>query len=621
MAINNLRARSLMAEDAGDSNALRAAPAAAPAASLDYRNIIAQAQATGFQPYAGDGPMQAIVNGLEVSPYFEGVGGSEQDSGAPQQVGYTISTPLGGTRYRTDVVDMNGNLLRSNVHDAGSDKYGLGDMAKLAAAALGANYLLPALAGGEAALGSAGIGGAESAAFADMAAGLTPEFGTTAAYNAAATPAVAAAAAPEIAAAAAPTAQLTPAAIEAGLGTPGYGYSAAAEASGLFNPATIGAGAALPFEVITPAAAGAAGAAAAAAPAATAATQAGTMAAAASPFAFLAPAAATLLGSYLSGQTAKSAAETTAAATTKAAELQSQAQKEALDLQKRMYEEGVARQQPFYQAGVAALPELQRRAMAQTPGFEYGGEQPAAFQYGGQQPTFSYAGQQPEAFKFTPDQLQTDPGYGFRLSEGLKALERSAAARGGLLSGGTGKALTRYGQEMGSQEYQNAYGRALTGYNALVAREQQQYGRALTGYEAERAREADQYGRALTGYNALAAREREQYGRALTAYNAARTREAEDYSRLAGLAGVGGSTAQQIGAAGSQYAGAGANLLTGTAANIGNLMAQQGQITGNALMAQGSAYQQGLGNVANLYARMYGPQQPTYVLPYGPPPG
>jgi hypothetical protein len=38
-------------------------------------------------------------------------------------------------------------------------------------------------------------------------------------------------------------------------------------------------------------------------------------------------------------------------------------------------------------------------------------------------------------------------------------LERSAAARGGLLSGGTGKALQRFGQEMGSQEYTNAFNR------------------------------------------------------------------------------------------------------------------------------------------------------------------
>ena len=48
------------------------------------------------------------------------------------------------------------------------------------------------------------------------------------------------------------------------------------------------------------------------------------------------------------------------------------------------------------------------------------------------------------------------------MSEGQKALERSAAARGGLLSGGTGKALQRFGQEMGSQEYTNAFNRYQT---------------------------------------------------------------------------------------------------------------------------------------------------------------
>jgi hypothetical protein len=69
----------------------------------------------------------------------------------------------------------------------------------------------------------------------------------------------------------------------------------------------------------------------------------------------------------------------------------------------------------------------------------------------------------PEFGKYAKDfnisQFQADPGYAFRLAEGQKALERSAAARGGLMGGATGKALTRYGQEMGSQEYQNAFNR------------------------------------------------------------------------------------------------------------------------------------------------------------------
>ena len=56
-------------------------------------------------------------------------------------------------------------------------------------------------------------------------------------------------------------------------------------------------------------------------------------------------------------------------------------------------------------------------------------------------------------------QFQADPGYAFRMSEGMKALERSAAARGGLLSGATLKGVQQYGQGLASQEYQNAFNR------------------------------------------------------------------------------------------------------------------------------------------------------------------
>lgn len=57
--------------------------------------------------------------------------------------------------------------------------------------------------------------------------------------------------------------------------------------------------------------------------------------------------------------------------------------------------------------------------------------------------------------------IANDPGYQFRLSEGQKALERSAAAKGGLFSGGTLKDLTRYGQNFASNEFQNVYNRAM----------------------------------------------------------------------------------------------------------------------------------------------------------------
>ncbi len=73
-------------------------------------------------------------------------------------------------------------------------------------------------------------------------------------------------------------------------------------------------------------------------------------------------------------------------------------------------------------------------------------------------------------FKFDPNQ---DPGYKFRLQQGMQALERSSAARGGLLSGGTLKDITNYSQDAASNEYMNSYNRyqndQTTKYNRLAA--------------------------------------------------------------------------------------------------------------------------------------------------------
>lgn len=90
---------------------------------------------------------------------------------------------------------------------------------------------------------------------------------------------------------------------------------------------------------------------------------------------------------------------------------------------------------------------------------------------------------------FSMADFEADPGYAFRLSEGLKALDRQAAARGGLISGSALKASQRYGQEMGSQEYQNAFNRyqvnranqlnplmSITGYGQLATNTLGDYG-------------------------------------------------------------------------------------------------------------------------------------------------
>jgi hypothetical protein len=116
-------------------------------------------------------------------------------------------------------------------------------------------------------------------------------------------------------------------------------------------------------------------------------------------------------------------------AVTEAAQIGAGASAAASAAQERMFNRQVELQEPWRKAGEQALNKL-------IPLTDY--------------------------TKFGMNQFQADPGYAFRLSEGQKALERSAAARGGLISGSALKAATRYGQDMGSQEYQNAFNRYQT---------------------------------------------------------------------------------------------------------------------------------------------------------------
>lgn len=64
--------------------------------------------------------------------------------------------------------------------------------------------------------------------------------------------------------------------------------------------------------------------------------------------------------------------------------------------------------------------------------------------------------------QINPSDIANDPGYQFRMAQGQKALERSAAARGGLAGGGFMKGLDRYSQGLASDEYQNAWSRNQT---------------------------------------------------------------------------------------------------------------------------------------------------------------
>jgi hypothetical protein len=104
--------------------------------------------------------------------------------------------------------------------------------------------------------------------------------------------------------------------------------------------------------------------------------------------------------------------------------------------------------------------------------------------YGSAATAFKVEGFDPNTLfqQFNAQQMEQDPGYAFRLAEGQKALERSTAASRGLQSGAALKAAARYGQEMGSQEYQNAFNR----FQATKAFQAQEYGNAFNRFTTER---------------------------------------------------------------------------------------------------------------------------------------
>lgn len=65
-----------------------------------------------------------------------------------------------------------------------------------------------------------------------------------------------------------------------------------------------------------------------------------------------------------------------------------------------------------------------------------------------------------QKFSFNPSDLQNDPGYAFALKQGQDAINRAAAAKGGLFSGATIKSLSGFGVGLADQTWNNAFARA-----------------------------------------------------------------------------------------------------------------------------------------------------------------
>jgi hypothetical protein len=150
-------------------------------------------------------------------------------------------------------------------------------------------------------------------------------------------------------------------------------------------------------------------------------------------------AAGAVVGALISADSQRSAANKAAGAT-----------EDSNELEKYMYDQTRQDNLPALQSRNSGLTQLQQL-------LGIGGD-PKAANYGSLMD------------RYTGQDLQNDPGYQFGLKQGTSALEQSAAARGGLYSGATMKALQRYGQDYGGTKFNEGFNRNQAQNDAIFGR-------------------------------------------------------------------------------------------------------------------------------------------------------
>lgn len=234
-----------------------------------------------------------------------------------------------------------------------------------------------------------------------------------------------------------------------------------------------------------------------------------------------------------------------ASATDKATAAQKDSAANTLAFNQRVYDTNLANEQPFLNLGNQATAAISGRLADGSLSNYPGG-----------------------AFSFTPADWQKDPAFGWQEQQGEQAIQRSAAAGGGLVSGGVLKDLAQYSQGLASSNYQ------------------------------------------------------QQYGNALSAYQMAYQQFQDSNSRLFGAAAIGQNAAAQAAGAGESAAGTVANVNTNTSNSLSNLYTSQGNAGAAATLAATNSIQ-GAGNSAlNYFAQqqqqMGSSYNPSVMMPYSP---
>lgn len=174
--------------------------------------------------------------------------------------------------------------------------------------------------------------------------------------------------------------------------------------------------------------------------------------------------------------------------------------------------------------------------------------------------------QQAEKFSYTGEDLYKDPSYLFRLQQGQKALDRQGAAAGRFLSGRQLQASSDYNQGAASQEFQNAYSRALGTFGTNEANR----------YNAFSTNESNRF-------NAFQSNEGNRF-------NAHQANFSNTVNPLLSLSGAGQVSAQFLGNSGQQ-----------TAQLMGNNLTNNANAQGAAGIAGANAIGNGLSNAVGGY--------------------
>lgn len=258
-------------------------------------------------------------------------------------------------------------------------------------------------------------------------------------------------------------------------------------------------------------------------------------------------------GAAISSHAAGKAAGVQADAANRAAELDYQKSREALDYQKQKDQQSRQDFAPWLDAGKQGIGELQYM-------MGLGSQNPSGVNtglggYG------SLLQSNPYSTFTAPTGLteQNDPGFQARLKMGTDAMQKSAAARGSLLTGGTAKALDQYGQDYASNEYGNVYGRALNTFQ--------------------------------------------------TNHNAFNENQTNQYNKLAALSGVGQQTASQLGQLGQQSSNNVTSNLLSTANNMGQQYNNAAAANASGYVGSANAWSGALNNGTNSLMNLYMLQQ------------